>query len=263
MVNFMDLRKLSITNNHFIMVSISMLILLGFWQLISLFYPEQFLPSPVTTGRVILNLILERDAAYHIYVSLYRIVFSFIWSMLGGILIGIVMGVNRVAESLMRTWVVVGLTIPSLGWALLSLLWFGLGDHSAIIATTLTVTPFTIGNIWEGVKSVDRDLVEMAKVFKIRRLKVIYEIYIQSLLPFVFASARMAFSLAWKILVIVEMFGLGNGVGYMLNYSYGNFRIDWLMGWLILFICVMLLIEYLAFYPAARYLFRWRKVQIL
>jgi NitT/TauT family transport system permease protein len=112
MVNFMDLRKLSITNNHFIMVSISMLILLGFWQLISLFYPEQFLPSPVTTGRVILNLILERDAAYHIYVSLYRIVFSFIWSMLGGILIGIVMGVNRVAESLMRTWVVVGLTIP-------------------------------------------------------------------------------------------------------------------------------------------------------
>jgi NitT/TauT family transport system permease protein len=76
------------------------------------------------------------------------------------------------------------------------------------------------------VKSVDRDLVEMAKVFKIRGLNVIYEIYIQSLLPFVFASATMAFSLAWKILVIVEMFGLGNGVGYMLNYSYGNFRID-------------------------------------
>jgi len=213
MVNFMGLRRLSIMNNHFIMVSISMLTLLGLWQLISFFYPENLLPSPVTISRVIiLKLILEWNAAYHIYVSLYRIVFSFMWSMLGGILIGIVMGVNRIAESLMRTWVVVGLTIPSLGWALLSLLWFGLGDHSAVIATTLTVIPFIIGNIWEGVKSVDRDLVEMAKVFKIRRLKIIYEIYIKWLLPFIFASARMAFSLAWKILVIVEMFGLGNGV---------------------------------------------------
>ncbi len=190
--------------------------------------------------------------------SLIRIVIGFGISLLIGVPMGIIMGIRRYWEAFFGDYVVIGLTIPSLAWAIIGVLWFGIQPLTPIFATFMITFPYITINIWEGMKDVDKELVDMARAFGVRRGKIIRRIYIPSLMPFFFASIRFGFAVAWKIVILAEVFGAESGIGYMISYWYHMFNMRQVLAWVVVFTILMFALEYGVIRPIERKVLSWR-----
>jgi NitT/TauT family transport system permease protein len=168
------------------------------------------------------------------------------------------MGLNRRAEAFLDIWVMIGLTVPSLCYAIMAFIWFGLNEGAAIIAIAVTAAPSITINIWEGVKNIDTRLVAMARVFEASRATIVRRVLMPQILPYVMASARFGLGIIWKITVLVELIGRPNGVGFKLFYWYQLADMRQVLAWTLLFTIIMILIELLILKPIERRLFAWR-----
>lgn len=228
------------------------------WKGVSLLFLPVFLPGPlVLLDRVIL---VFGDPASYIVVwqTLSRIFVGLIFSMLIGTAIGLSMGLQRNVEAFLDSWIMVLLTFPAICWAFLSVLWFGLSDIGPILTIVLIVFPFVTMNVWEGTKAMEKDLINMARVYKAKRYLTVRKVLIPQLMPYLFSSMRIALSLSWKIALVGEAFAVGSGVGQKLIYYFEDTRVDMMLAWGISFMVVMVLIDLFVFRIWERRTFAWR-----
>ena len=217
------------------------------WKGVSLLFLPVFLPGPlVLLDRVIT---VYGDAASYIVVwqTLSRIFEGLILSMLIGTTLGLSMGLQRNVEAFFDSWIMVLLTFPAICWAFLSVLWFGLSDVGPILTIVLIVFPFVTMNVWEGTKAMEKELSDMAKVYKAKRFLTVRKVLIPQLMPYLFSSMRIALSLSWKIALVGEAFAVGSGVGQKLIFYFEDTRVDMMLAWGISFMIVMVLIDLLVF----------------
>jgi NitT/TauT family transport system permease protein len=228
------------------------------WQVISLFFLPVFFPGPIDLLKS--TSTIYSDPASYVVVgkTLWRIFEGFVLSMLVGTALGLLMGLKRGVEIFFDSWIMVLLTVPAVCWAFLSVLWFGLSDVAPILTITLIVFPFVVMNIWEGTKAVEKDLIGMGRVFKADRSLMLRKVIIPQLMPYVFSSLRIALSLSWKIALVAEAFGAGDGVGQELINWFQDTRVDMMLAWGVSFMIVMVLIDLLVFRLWERRVFAWR-----
>jgi NitT/TauT family transport system permease protein len=187
-----------------------------------------------------------------------RMLASFAVAMAVGIVVGTVMGLYRRGEQTLDLWVMVGLTVPSLCYIIVSFMWLGLNERAAVLAIAWTTFPSIAINVWQGVKAVDQRLVDMARVFRASRWRRTVRVVLPQSLPFLMAAARFGLGVVWKVTVLVELLGRSDGIGYMLNYSFQMFDMADVFAWTLLFTLVMLAIELAVLKPVEARLFRWR-----
>ena len=178
--------------------------ILVLWALLAAFFPPTLLPGPLVVGRRLGELAARGDFWIHLRATIRprrpsasRI--AFVVSVGAGIL----MGSRRLAEGVFESWVLVGLTIPGLCWAVLAVMWFGITEMAPVFAIVVVVLPMLTLNMWQGTKSLDRDLIEMARVFRASRGALLRDVVLPQLLPFCLAGARLGFALGWKVVVLV------------------------------------------------------------
>jgi NitT/TauT family transport system permease protein len=228
------------------------------WQVLSLFFLPVVLPGPLTLlDRMIA---IYSDPASYVVVgkTLARIFEGFVISMIAGTAFGLLMGSYRAVEMFFDSWIMVLLTVPSVCWAFLSVLWFGLSNAAPILTIVLIVFPFVVMNIWEGTKAIEKDLIEMGSVYEANRSLIVRKVLIPQLMPYIFSSLRIALSLSWKIALVAEAFGGGSGVGQELINWFQGTRVDMMLAWGLSFMIVMVLIEFLVFRTLSRRVFAWR-----
>jgi NitT/TauT family transport system permease protein len=233
-------------------------VLIVVWQVISLFFLAIYLPSPLELLDRMAEIYSEPASYVVVGRTLYRIFEGFAVSMVVGSALGLLMGLKRDVEIFLDSWIMVLLTIPAVCWAFLSVLWFGLSDVAPILTIVLIVSPFVVMNIWEGTKAVERDLIGMGRVFRADRLLMLRKVIIPQLMPYVFSSLRIALSLSWKIALVAEAFGAGDGVGQELINWFQDTRVDMMLAWGVSFMIVMVLIDLLIFRLWERRVFAWR-----
>ena len=150
------------------------------------------------------------------------------------------------------------LTFPAICWAFLGVLWFGMSDLGPVITIILIVFPFVALNVWEGTKAVDKEVIDMAEVYKANRRLVVRKVIVPQLLPYLFSSMRIALSLSWKIALVGEAFGVSSGVGQKLKYYFEDTRVDMMLAWGLSFMIVMVLVDVVVFRLWEKRAFRWR-----
>lgn len=204
----------------------------------------------------------ETLAPHNMYVtfgiSLQRLAIGMLIAMVIGTIIGIAMGLSKAVDAFFNDWVVAILAMPNLAWALFCSLAFGFGDLGPIITVVLTGVPFVIINVREGVRNTPTDLFDMARAFDVPRDRVIRQVLIPSLLPFLFAAARYAFALGWKGLVVAEVFGGQDGAGWTIKFWYDAHRAYGVVGYALLFVIFALFFEKFMFDQLSKKLFKWR-----
>ncbi len=109
-------------------------------------------------------------------------------------------------------------------------------------------------------KAIDFRLVELGKVCRMPRRSILLKLILPQLLPYLLSSSRYALGICWKICTTIELIGLSSGVGYMLNCWFGLFSMTQVFAWLLMFLAVMLAIEFLIFKPLEKRLTVWRPV---
>jgi NitT/TauT family transport system permease protein len=228
------------------------------WEGISLFFLPVFMPGPLTLLKRMVEIYGDPGSYLIVGRTLARIFEGFAISMLVGTALGLLMGLRRAIEIFLDSWIMVLLTVPTICWAFISVLWFGDSEAAPILTIALIVTPFVVINIWGGTKAVERSLMEMGSVYRAGRSLMLRKVVLPQLMPFVFASLRIALSLSWKIALVAEAFGIGGGVGQQLMYWFQDTRVDMMLAWGLSFMIVMVLIDLLVFRLWAERSFAWR-----
>jgi len=230
---------------------------IAIWWLLYLVYPR-LLPSPLSTIEESIRLVSDGTFFFHMYQSLRRVFVGAVLAMFLSVGVGIYMGTVVMGERFFQPLVVVGLTIPGLMWALIAVMLFGINEFSPYFAVTVTIFPMLVINIWAGVKSLDKELMDMSHVFHFTKWMKISQVILPQLVPNIFAATRYGLGLAWKVVVVVEMFGTSNGVGYQVMKSYQVFNMQGVIAWTLTFVVAMIVIEYGVINFAERRLTAWR-----
>ena len=236
---------------------LAMLSVIAVWWLLCLIYPR-LLPGPVSTMREAVRLVSDGTFFFHMYQSLRRVFVGSLVAMFLSVGVGIYMGTVVMGERFFQPLVVLGLTIPGLMWALIAVMLFGINEWSPYFAVTVTIFPMLVINIWAGVKALDKELIDMSRVFHFTPWMKISQVIIPQLLPNIFAATRYGLGLAWKVVVVVEMFGTSNGVGYQVMKSYQVFNMEGVIAWTLTFVAAMIVLEYGVINFAERRLTAWR-----
>jgi NitT/TauT family transport system permease protein len=140
----------------------------------------------------------------------------------------------------------------------LMIMFFGLNETSAYAAVAITIMPMLAISIWQGTKSIDKDLIDMSRIFHASPLSKVVDVILPQLISHILAAIRYGLGLAWKVVVVVEMFGLSNGVGYQVVRGFNVFSMKAVLAWAISFLVVMIVIEFGIIGWVEKAVTRWR-----
>ncbi len=192
------------------------LALLGWW-LMARRLPEFILPDPLSVARRLVDLFVTPDFLQHTFASTWRVVVSVIAALaIGG---GLAFLADRlpVLEAAINERIKPVLnSFPSIGWAILAAIWFPPGDFGVIFVEVAILIPFCLINIGEGLRAIDRELLEMGHSFTRSRARILWRLTLPLLIPYVLSALRIAYGIAWKIALVSELLGAPSGLGYLM-----------------------------------------------
>lgn len=235
-----------------------MVTLLVVWELAARIVDSSVLPDPWQVAASIYAHAAAGELLYHVGITLARVGVSFFIAMALGTALGVFMGRNRRWNVLLDGLLVVGLNVPALVIIILCYIWFGLGEFAAILAVAVNKFPIVVVTMREGARAIDKDLLQVAEAFRLNRQRTFFKVYLPQLYPYLMASARSGLALVWKIVLVVELLGRSNGVGFKLSVYFQFFDITSILAFSFAFIAVVMAIELVLFGPLDRRLTKWR-----
>ena len=220
-------------------------------------YHETVLPL-VSLYPDLFTALINKDLIFNLGITLQRVFIAFVFSMFIGIFFGIIMGLFPKIDSFFDIFLIIGLNIPALVSIIICYIWFGLSDFSAILAVVINKVPIIIVNIREGVKAMNKKYSQLAQVYEIPNKDLIKKIYLPQIYPYIIATTRLTISLIWKIVLVVELLGRSDGIGFQMAMFFQNFDITSIFAYSFAFIFIVILIEKLILNPLEKKAKRWR-----
>ena len=248
----------TILKNELFRRFVSIFFLIIIWEIISRIVGDKIiLPSPTDVSESI-QYHASQDLFHHVYITLLRVFSAFFIAMIIGSAIGIVMGRKKKLDDYFDGWLILALNIPALVTIILCFIWFGLNEVAAILAVAINKIPTVTVILREGTKAVDEKLVEVGKIYNKSRFEIIKDILIPQLYPYFISAARSGLALIWKIVLVVELLGRSNGVGFKINEFFSMFDTTSILAYTIVFVLIIMSIEWFLVKPCEKRLTEWR-----
>lgn len=194
---------------------------LAAWELCSVFtiVDPLFLPPLDQTFARLGDDFASGGLGHDIGVSAVPFAIGVALAIAGGCIIGVLMGLGSIADKALTPWVLGFNAVPRIAFVPMFIVLFGLGIEGKTAVVLATALFPMIINIRSGVKSVDPELLEMARAFRASRALVLRRIVLPSTLPFFVSGFRVAVALGLIGEVVAEFFSAHAGVGYRLNVA--------------------------------------------
>jgi NitT/TauT family transport system permease protein len=230
----------------------SLVLLLAAWYAGAQIAGPRLLPDPMTVLSSIVHEASSGALFFNLGVTLVRVLVAFTIAM------ALAMGRSRLVDRLGDPWLIALLNLPALVIIVLAYVWAGLTETAAIVAVALNKLPIATVTVREGARSLDAQLDDMAHVFRMPPWVRMRHVVLPQLAPYLAAAARSGVSLVWKIVLIVELLGRPNGVGFEIGVAFQLFDVTKILAYALAFVAVMLVIETFLVQPLERHVSRWR-----
>jgi len=199
---------------------LSIALLLALWVAASRLAGPRLLPDPEAVGLAIVAEARSGALTFNLGVTLARVAAAFVIAMVLGTLLGLAMGRRRLVDRIGDPWLVLLLNLPALVIIVLAYIWAGLTETAALAAVVLNKLPLATVTVREGARALDLNLDEMAQVFRMSRWKRFRHVVLPQLSPYLAAASRSGLSLVWKIVLVAELLGRPNGVGFEIGVAF-------------------------------------------
>jgi NitT/TauT family transport system permease protein len=191
----------------------------GLWEIVAHLgvFPARLFPPLEAVAAAFWRLTIAGILPHHALDTIIRLLSGFALAAVLGVAIGFAMGRSRRAEDIFLPLVAIGAPIPGLAYAPLFLLWFGVGNLSAVLLVGFVAAFPIIFNTWTGVKAVKEIWVRSAQAMGADNRRLFRHVILPGALPYILTGLRLGLAQAWRILVGVEMLA----------------AVSWGLGWLI------------------------------
>ena len=229
------------------------------WQLVAWIWSSDLLPTPGAVLGLMARDMLSGALPHDLWATLRRVLLAFALAMSIGSLLGILMGMRRTLDLLLDPWLMLLLNVPALVVIILTFVWLGIGETTAVAAIAVNKIPAVVVTLREGARTLDPEFAELARSFRLGRRKTLVYITLPQLLPYFAVAARSGLALIWKIVLVVELLGRNDGIGFELHLFFQVFDVTGILAYSLAFILIMLIIEYGFLQPIERKINRWRR----
>jgi sulfonate transport system permease protein len=208
----------SISRQHYMPYLLPLAIVI-FWQLASSagWISDRVMPSPLKVIAAFRDVAASGQLAHDVAVSGARALSGLLIGGSIGFLLGIANGVSKLSEQLTDTTLQMLRTIPHLAMIPLVILWFGIGEEAKLFLTSLGVLFPVYLNTYHGVRNVDRDLIEMGRIYGMSGWSLFRKVIFPGALPSIFVGLRYALGIMWLTLIVSESIAASSGIGHMAN----------------------------------------------
>ncbi len=200
--------------------SISVLLALFLWHILSILVDSDILlVSPIEVVYTLPDFLLKEGIWSIIGFSFLRITVGLLMGTVLGVMLALVSSKFQIIEILIWPYMVTVKSVPVASFVVIALLWIS-GANLSIFISFLMVLPVVYLNLLDGIKSIDKQMLEMANLFKMTFFRRLKYIILPSLKPFLLSAVKLSVGLAWKSGVAAELIGYPDGsVGEALYYS--------------------------------------------
>ena len=223
------------------------------WEITSRHFPVYLLPGPYEVGRSLWSLLTTASGLFQAAASVFHVAAAVVIAFVAGTAVALlpyyVSGLRLAIDGRLTPFLN---SFPGIGWTLLGIIWLGLGVRTVVFAVAIILVPFMIINIREGVRTVDRELIEMATSFGANRWREFAHIVLPSLFPFMFSAIRVSFGVAWKVALTAELFGGTRGLGYTMNIARQELETPQIYAVIVLIVAIVFLGNRFVFDPMQR-----------
>ena len=204
---------------------------------------ELLLPSPLSVLRRMGELVITSEFWGITGASLLRIVYGIALGVAFGVILGLITSRIPFIYKLFRPLITVVRATPVASFIILAIIWIG-RDTLPTFISALMVLPIVWGNMHEGVLSVDKQLLEVTRVYGFSPLKRIRRLYLPHIAPYFFASVKTSIGLAWKAGIAAEILTLPPiSIGKMLSDAKIYLETVDMFAWTLTVIILSLILE--------------------
>lgn len=228
-------------------------VLVGLWFLVSLIYGEQLVPAPSSVMLEGLRLMSEIKNWEEISITLFRGVVGVTISFVIGFVIAVPCGFSQNAMKILSPFIVASQGCPPIIWISLLMVWAGMSSVVPLAVVIITLVPVVFFNIAQGVASLEEHLFSMAKLYHVSRPRMVIDILLPGIRPYVFSSLSYSLSVAWKVTATAEFLGSSSGIGSRLYWAYRYLDMTQLFFWSLVLILIGFSIEMLIIQPLREY----------
>jgi NitT/TauT family transport system permease protein len=234
------------------------------WEIVARLhiFPPRLFPSLEQVADSFVTLTISGILPHHAIDTVLRLAAGFLLACVIGITLGIAMGRSRRAEDIFLPLVSIIAPIPGLAYAPLFLLWFGLGDVSAVLLVGVVSSFPVIFNTWTGVKAVKEIWVRSAQSMGADDKRLFRHVILPGALPYILTGLRLGLAQAWRILVAVEMLASVTwGLGWLTFGAREFLNTDVMLAGIAVIAMIGLALEKLVFQKIENYtVVRWGMV---
>ena len=235
----------STTRNSYI-TALSILAMILTWYLLALALGKEYiLPTPAKTAQDLLLIVSSASFWPAVLTTIGRGLLGFLVSLGLGIVLGLAAGFSKLINWLLQPWVTVIRSTPVMSVIILAIIWFE-SNMVPVVVTVLMLFPIIYGNVVAGIKNVNQELLEMARMYKVKPRRIVSELYLPSILPYLVAGASTAMGIAWKVIIAAEILSQPTrAIGTDLMIAKINFATAQVFAWTVVVIAISFLFEYM------------------
>lgn len=191
---------------------------LGLWQLAvsQAWVSPIFLPAPAKTLFSFVDMVARQSFHSDFLASINIVTQAFVYGSVLGIGLGIAAGLSKTVERLFGPTLDGIRHIPGIAWLPLIVLWVGIGPAAKIVVITKTVFFPVFLNTLSGIRGVEKNHIELARVLTLTRGQLIRKVIIPGAMPSILTGVRYGASLAWALVVVAEGLSGMEGIGYLI-----------------------------------------------
>lgn len=237
---------------------LGVLLLVFGWQILSLIYNEVIIPSPAKTFEVLLWLIKSGELQENIIISFKRQLIGLSLGVVAGLGSGLLAGNFKKLELTLQPLISFLMSIPAIVFVVMAMVWFGMGTQVAIFIVAILVFPIMYINTVEGIKSIDPELIQMVKIYKLPARYTISQVYLPGMLHGLIAGFSLSLASSVRLTIMAELLGAREGIGQRIAIARAYLETDQLFAWIIVLITVLIAMEYLLIRPLKNLTSRWQ-----
>ncbi len=180
---------------------------LALWQAAAMLLNKPLLfASPLEVISRLFTIYKEPAFFKSVLFSIFNIVSGFASGVVLALILGAVSGKHPFFEVMLRPYVTAIKTVPIASFIILALLWIS-PDRLSVCISFLIVFPVFYQNTLQGIRSVDKRLAQMARVFKVPKGRRVRMLYMPQIRPYILSAASSASGMAWKAGTAAELIG--------------------------------------------------------